>query len=105
MRSVGLIFDFDSQPVAEIRGPNRDFSEPLLRRDAVFDGVFHDRLEEQRGHPSVADAVVDRRLDGEAFVSEARPLDREIRTGVFDLIHHRCVMWVMKEVSVEVGEV
>lgn len=95
MRSVSFVLNFDSEPFAEIGCSNRDLTEPLFRGDTVFDGIFDDRLEQERGYPSVPDAVVDRGLNGESFVPETRPFDREIRTGVFDLVHHGCVVRVM----------
>ena len=78
MRPFGFVLDLDSQPVTEVRRPNRDFTEPLLRGDTVLDRVFDDRLEKQCGHAGFAHALVDRGLNGEPFVPEARSAFRKL---------------------------
>jgi hypothetical protein len=81
-RAGAVVARTEDEPFAVEPGVDPDRPARCRRREAVFDRVFHQRLEEERRHQAGSRRLFDRELAAHA-IAEARLLDRQI------VAHHR----------------
>ena len=84
-----IIFHLDNQAVAGVAAADMDAASVHLRREAMLDGVLHQRLQDHAGHEKVERGWLQFLYHFQLVTAEARDLDVEIIVEEFELLAQR----------------
>src|SRR5690348_1657453 len=84
---AGIVYA-QAKAIALAAGGNADNASTTLRLDAVFNGVFHQRLENESRNAGLQRRIFNRHFDLEAF-AEARLFNRQVTSQKIKLAPER----------------